>query len=139
MPSTEDRLSALEDSLRPLPEQVAKLVEAVDRLTDETKAIRQESREDMQALRDELREDARAHRESSSEDVRALRQDFSALQGRLTQIGFGLVGTLFASLVALVIAVGPKHALRPRSRGRSAIGTSQVRSRMMRLPFSLTT
>ena len=91
----------MEDAIRPLPEQTAKLAEAVERLTDELKALRQESREDLHGLRDELRQEA----EARTGDIRALHQDFSAFQGRLTQIGFALVGTLFAAVIALLVAV----------------------------------
>ncbi len=39
------------------------------------------------------------------DEIRALRGDFSALQDRLVQIGFGLVGVLMAALIALIVAV----------------------------------
>jgi hypothetical protein len=36
----DERLNELAETLRPLPEQVAKVAQAVDHLTDETKALR---------------------------------------------------------------------------------------------------
>src|SRR4051812_7148815 len=99
---TEDRLTALEEALRPLPEQVAKIATAVEHLTEETSALRRESREDLQGLREELRDEAKALRDEWSQDRRALQEQFSGLQGRLTQIGFALVGTLLAAIVAIV-------------------------------------
>lgn len=59
-------------------------------------------------LRDEirgLREDNRQQFSALHPDMRDLRGDFSSLQGRLVQIGFGLVGALIASMVALILAV----------------------------------
>jgi predicted nucleic acid-binding Zn-ribbon protein len=114
MPSeagTEDRLNALEEALRPLPEQLGKVAAAVDHLTEEIKVMREQSREDFIALRDEmaglrgeLREDVQSMREEGATDRRALQQDFSALQGRLTQIGFGLVGGLIAVVITVLLA-----------------------------------
>ena len=98
-------MEALEEALRPLPEQIAKLVAGIEHLTDETKALRQESREDMKELRDELHTEVHGLRDGWAQDLQAVRQDFSGLQGRLTQIGFALVGTLLAALIALIIAV----------------------------------
>jgi DNA anti-recombination protein RmuC len=39
------------------------------------------------------------------DEIRGLRGDFSTLQDRLMQIGFGLVGVLITALVALIIAL----------------------------------
>jgi hypothetical protein len=39
------------------------------------------------------------------DEIRGLRGDFSSLQDRLVQIGFGLVGVLITALVALIIAL----------------------------------
>jgi DNA anti-recombination protein RmuC len=39
------------------------------------------------------------------DEIRGLRGDFSTLQDRLVQIGFGLVGVLITALVALIIAL----------------------------------
>ena len=39
------------------------------------------------------------------DDVRAFHSDFAAFQGRMTQIGFGLVGVLLTVGTALIIAV----------------------------------
>lgn len=39
------------------------------------------------------------------DEIVGLRGDFSSLQDRLVQIGFGLVGVLVAALIALIVAI----------------------------------
>ncbi len=39
------------------------------------------------------------------DEIRGLRSDFSLLQDRLVQIGFGLVFVLITALIALIIAL----------------------------------
>ena len=56
---------------------------------------------ELREMRREFHEELRGVRR----DLADLRSDFAAMQGRLVQIGFGLVGTLLASLVALILAL----------------------------------
>ena len=83
---TDERLNDLAANLRPLPEQVAKVVQAVEHLTDETRALRG----DVGAVR---------------EDLRFLRADLSETQRQIAHIGWALAGALLAALVALVVVV----------------------------------
>ena len=73
---TDERLDDLAATLRPLPAEVARLSAEVRSVTEETRAFRQEMREDM----------------------RALRSDFA-------HIGWGLVATLVAAVVVLIVAL----------------------------------
>jgi hypothetical protein len=57
-------------------------------------------REEIHALREDTRQEFRDLRQ----DFRELRADFSAWQRQIAQIGWALVGTLMAAIVALVIA-----------------------------------
>ncbi len=54
---------------------------------------------------DLLHQDISEMRREITEELRGLRSDFSDLQGRLVQIGFGLVGVLITAMVALVVAL----------------------------------
>lgn len=76
---TDERLDDLAAALRPLPEQVAGLVTAVDHLTEAIKAQR--------------------------EETRALRTDLMASQRQITMIGWGLVVALIGMVGALIAAV----------------------------------
>ena len=78
---TDERLNDLAATLRPLPEQVAKVVQAVEHLTDETRALRGDV--------------------GGREDLRFLREDLSETQRQIAHIGWALAG----ALVALVVAV----------------------------------
>jgi hypothetical protein len=40
-----------------------------------------------------------------TDEMKGLRTDFSAMQRQLTQIGWALVGTLAAAMVALIVAL----------------------------------
>jgi tetrahydromethanopterin S-methyltransferase subunit B len=75
-------------------ERIEKKISAVDhafeRLQDDLGGVREE----LQAMRTEF-----------TEELRGLRSDFSSLQGRLVQIGFGLVGVLISALIALIVAL----------------------------------
>ncbi len=52
-----------------------------------------------------LRDELHGLREDNREQFAGLRSDMTALQDRLVQIGFGLVGVLLAAMVALVVAL----------------------------------
>ncbi len=87
---------------------MAAIDHSYDRLHDDLREVRDE----MRAMRSEFADEMRAMRRQFAEEMRAmrrdlagLRSDFTAMQGRLVQIGFGLVGTLLASLVALALAL----------------------------------
>ncbi len=62
-------------------------------------------RVEMREMRRELREEMAEMRREFREEMRALRSDFASFQGRLTQIGFGLVGALVMSVAALIVAL----------------------------------
>ena len=83
---TDDRLDDLAATLRPLPQQVARLEGAVERLAEEMRVTRQE----MQAMRQEML---------------AMRMDNQAFQRHLAQIGWGLAGSLAVAMFALVISL----------------------------------
>jgi hypothetical protein len=84
------RLDDLAASLRPLPAQMARNTEAIDRLTEETRSIRA----DMFAMRGEFRS-----------EFSALRADLSASQRQIAQIGWALSTALVGVLIALIVAV----------------------------------
>jgi hypothetical protein len=80
---TDERLDDLAAALSPLPERVAQVTEAVDRLTAEVRSVGA----DLTA------------------EIGSVRSDLSASQRQITQIGWGLVGALMAALVALSLAL----------------------------------
>jgi hypothetical protein len=83
-------------TLRPLPAQMARNTEAIDRLTQEMGSIRGEMgsiRAEMRAMRDEHRA-----------DFAALRADLSASQRQIAQIGWAMSTALVGLMVALIIA-----------------------------------
>jgi hypothetical protein len=80
---TDERLDDLAATLRPLPVEVAKIAEAVDRLTAEVKTMREES----------------------GNDSRDLRGDLAQSQRQITQIGWGLVVAFVGMVGALIIAL----------------------------------
>ena len=87
---TDARLDDLAATLRPLPAQMARNTEAIDRLTEEVRSIRA----DMTAMGGGLHG-----------DISALRSDFSALQRQLAQIGWAMATALVGVLIALIVAV----------------------------------
>jgi hypothetical protein len=87
---TDERLDDLAASLRPLPAQMARNTEAIDRLTEETRSIRA----DMLAMRGEFRS-----------EFSALRGNLSASQRQIAQIGWALSAALVGVLIALIVAV----------------------------------
>jgi hypothetical protein len=109
---TDERLNEFAAAFDGLPEEIAKLSEAVKNFGEETKALRADLRQvrqdvggeaerlgesiskDLGKLRDELR--------GENED---LRNDLNALGRHISQIGWALVGTLVAAVIAGVVAV----------------------------------
>jgi uncharacterized protein YlxW (UPF0749 family) len=86
MPSdqwTDERLDDLAATLRPLPEEVAKVAQAVEHLTSEIKGLREESREDSKELRDNL----------------------AANQRLQLQLAVGMIFALVAAVTALIVAL----------------------------------
>jgi hypothetical protein len=77
-----------------LTRDVVKIGPAVENLTQEMRALRQTFTDESRSLRDAL-----------GAETRALHQDLSGVQGRLTMIGFGLVGAVIAAAVAIILAV----------------------------------
>jgi len=69
-----------------IDEKMTVIDNAFGMLRDELHGLREDNCEQFGALRDEVRD---------------LRGDFSSFQGRLVQIGFGMVGVLLAAMVAL--------------------------------------
>ena len=87
---TDERLDDLAATLRPLPAQMARNTEAIERLTEEMSSMRGET--------SSMRGDHRA-------DFADIRADLSALHRQIAQIGWGLSAALVGVLIALVIAV----------------------------------
>jgi phage tail tape-measure protein len=73
-------LDDLAATLRPLPAEMARNTEAINRLTDEM-------------------------RSSLTDEMRSMRADLSALQRQIAQIGWGLSAALVGTLIALIVAV----------------------------------
>jgi chromosome segregation ATPase len=83
---TDERLDDLAATLRPLPAQMARNTEAIERVTEELRSMRA----DMSAMRS---------------DLGALRADFSASQRQIAQIGWTMATALVGVLIALIVAV----------------------------------
>jgi uncharacterized protein involved in exopolysaccharide biosynthesis len=83
-------LDDLAATLRPLPAQMARNTEAIERLSEEMRSIRA---------------DLSAMRADSSAQFIALRAELSALQRQITQIGWALSAALVGVLIALIVAV----------------------------------
>lgn len=83
-----------------LDEKMGAIDSTFDMLRDEIRGFREDTREELRGLR----EDNRQQFSALHSDMRDLRGDFASLQGRLVQIGFGMVGVLIASMVALILA-----------------------------------
>jgi predicted nucleic acid-binding Zn-ribbon protein len=86
---TDERLDDLAATLRPLPAQIARNTEAIERLGEEMHSMRGE----MAALRS----DSRA-------EFAALRADLSASQRQIAQIGWAMATALVGLMIALMIA-----------------------------------
>lgn len=76
---TDEHLDDLAATLRPLPAQLARNTEAIERLGEELHSMRA--------------------------DFGAMRANFSAMQRQIAQIGWTLSAALVGVLVALVVAV----------------------------------
>ena len=77
---SDERLDDLAAALRPVPAQLARNTEAIERMTDEMREFKLE--------------------------MRAMRADFSAMQRQLAQIGWGMAGVVVAATTALIVALG---------------------------------
>ena len=77
-------------TLRPIPAELARNSEGIERLTQELQSIRG----DMSAMRSDLRA-----------DLAAQRADLSALQRQIAQIGWALSAALVGVLIGLIVAV----------------------------------
>ncbi len=97
---TDERLDDLATALRPLPGEVARISGTLDRVTVELSDIRSEMRE----MRTEMRTEIREMRSELHGEMTALRGDFGAQQRQLAQIGWAMVGTLIAGIVAVIVA-----------------------------------
>jgi chromosome segregation ATPase len=109
---TDERLDTLAASLRPLPAEVAKVTEAVARLTEETRSLRRDLTQETRSLRHDLIEETSSLRRDLTEETRslrhdmtALRQDLSASQRQIAQIGWLLAFALLGAIAALVVAL----------------------------------
>jgi hypothetical protein len=80
---TDERLDDLAATLRPLPAQMARNTEAIERLTEEMRSMRVDN----------------------LAQFTSLRADLSALQRQIAQIGWGLSAALVGTLIALIVAV----------------------------------
>ena len=97
---TDSRLDDLAATLRPLPQEVARLGGIVDGIAEETRSMREDMRsmrEDMRSMREDMR--------SMRGEMLSMRQDQSAFQRQLAQIGWSLAGALAAALFAVVLAL----------------------------------
>jgi ribosomal protein L29 len=119
---TDERLDDLAATLRPLPAQMARNTEALERIADEIATLRADNRAEFAALRGEmgavrgesgaeiasLRADTRAEFASLRADTRAefasLRADLSAFHRQIAQIGWGMATAVIGLLIALIIA-----------------------------------
>jgi septal ring factor EnvC (AmiA/AmiB activator) len=93
---TDERLDDLAATLRPLPAQMARNTEAVERVTEELRSMRSE----MAAMRADHRADFAALRD----DLGAVRADLSASQRQIAQIGWAMSTALVGLMIALIIA-----------------------------------
>ena len=75
----DERWNELAEMLRPLPEQIARVAQAVEHLTDETRALR--------------------------DDFKSMREDLSASQRQIGHIGWALAFALLGAVAALIIAL----------------------------------
>src|SRR5688572_16963238 len=98
---TDDRLDELARRVGPLPEEVAKVSQAVEHLADELKSLREGSRQELTAIREASREDTNGVRTELS----GLREEVSAFQRLAIQLAVGIIGTLVAGIIALIVAL----------------------------------
>ena len=73
-----------------------------DRVFEELRAERGETRAEMRAERAELRAEMRALRSELRDDMRGVNDRLTRLDERLSQLGFRAAGILAAGLIALV-------------------------------------
>lgn len=131
---TEERLNSLTRRVNELSEEMAKIGPALEKLAEETSALRTELREEIGGLRTELREETRAWREEMTAErdaaregvqalrdelhnglngvrsdfqteIRAVRGDLSAFQRQALALSVTLIGVLIAGIITLVIAL----------------------------------
>lgn len=89
-------------------EKMRSIDSTFDMLRDEIRGLREDNREQFAAIQQQFltsNQQFGALHASLHDDLRDLRGGFSALQGRLVQVGFGLVGVLLAAMIALIVAV----------------------------------
>ena len=94
---TDNRLDDLAATLRPLPQEVARIGGALEGLTGETRSMREEMRS--------MREEMRSMRAEFREEMRSMREVQSAFQRQLAQIGWSLAGSLAVAVFALILAL----------------------------------
>ncbi len=102
---TDERIDDLATSLRPLPAEVAKLSEAVDRLSGETRSLREDFMSEVRSLREDFMGEVRSLREDFQGETQALRTDLSGSQRQIAHVGWGLVSALVGALAALLIVL----------------------------------
>ena len=73
-----ERLDDLLATLRPLPAQIARNTESIDRMTEEMREFKLE--------------------------MRTMRADFAAMQRQLAQIGWGMAGVVVAATTSIIVA-----------------------------------
>jgi uncharacterized coiled-coil DUF342 family protein len=73
-----------------------------DRVFEELRSERAETRAEMRAERAELRAELRALRTELRDDMRTINERLTRLDERLSQLGFRAAGILAAGLIALV-------------------------------------
>jgi len=86
------------DDLTP---RVERIETRLDHLTEEVRTLRDEMAAEFRGVREE---NVDLRREMAAE-FRSVRAELNALHGRLAMIGFGLVGSVLASAVAVILAI----------------------------------
>src|SRR4051794_8216248 len=103
---TDERLNDFAAKFDGLPEQVAKLAEAVDHLSDTATGVRQ----DLDTIRTDVATQAERLRESLSTEIGGLRKElhdehkdlrteFNNLSRHMSQVGWTLVGILIVAVL----------------------------------------
>ena len=93
------------DELTP---RIERLEVGLDSVREEVRTLRSvvhELRGDSREFRRLVLEEFRSLREQIAADNRSIREELSTLHGRLALIGFGLVGSVLASAVAVIVAI----------------------------------
>jgi predicted nucleic acid-binding Zn-ribbon protein len=96
---TDERMDDLAAALRPLPAQMARNTEAIERLSEEIREIRGEFRE----IREEMRGDRQSFREEMREMRTEMHAGFASLQRQLTLIGWSMAFSVIGATVAVII------------------------------------